>query len=181
MKGVLPWWVRWACRASSVLEIFVLPWLLLQAQYKIFFSSPYTISIHLSPLTSKLGRHACWVAYLLVCVSGRNPLSPHAKTYEFQNDLRTIILSAHLLHIANEKKSKFISASPFFHVVLIALMGPVDVYKRYTFNCPRVFTLSVFGNFNNRIFSKLFRLTNLSYHNLVQLKVVRTFNAFVSL
>ncbi len=33
------------------------------------FSSPYTFSIPLSPLPSKLGRQPCWVAYLLLCVS----------------------------------------------------------------------------------------------------------------
>ncbi len=34
------------------------------------FSSPYTFSISLSPSPSKLGRQPCWVACLLVCVSG---------------------------------------------------------------------------------------------------------------
>ncbi len=34
-----------------------------------FFLTVHTISIHLSPLPSKLGRHSCWVASLLVCVS----------------------------------------------------------------------------------------------------------------
>ncbi len=57
-----------------VQEIFVLPWLLQSAQYKIFLSSPYTISIHLFPSPSKLGRRPCWVAFLLVCVfSTLNP------------------------------------------------------------------------------------------------------------
>jgi hypothetical protein len=57
MKENLSWLVCWACRAIH--EIFVLPWLLYvvdPVQYKIFFSSPYTISIPLSPLPSKLGR-----------------------------------------------------------------------------------------------------------------------------
>jgi len=35
-----------------------------------YFSSHYTISIPLSPSPSKLGRQPCWVAFLLVCVSG---------------------------------------------------------------------------------------------------------------
>ncbi len=35
---------------------------------KIF--SPYTISNHLFPLPSKLGRQSCWVTCLLVCFSG---------------------------------------------------------------------------------------------------------------
>jgi hypothetical protein len=39
-------------------------------QYKILFSSPYTISKPLSPQPSKLDRQPCWVACLLVCVSG---------------------------------------------------------------------------------------------------------------
>jgi hypothetical protein len=37
---------------------------------QIFFSSPYTFSIPLSKSPSKLGRQPCWVACLLVCVSG---------------------------------------------------------------------------------------------------------------
>jgi hypothetical protein len=37
-----------------VLENFVLPWLLNSAQYKNFFSSLYTISIHFPPTPSKL-------------------------------------------------------------------------------------------------------------------------------
>jgi hypothetical protein len=49
-------------------EIFVLPWLLQVAQYKIFFSSPYTISLHLSLLPSKLARQSCCVACLSICV-----------------------------------------------------------------------------------------------------------------
>jgi hypothetical protein len=62
MKGVLSWLIRCA--------FCVLSWLLRSAQYKIFFSSPYTIYIPLSPSPSKLGRQPCWVACLLVCVSG---------------------------------------------------------------------------------------------------------------
>jgi hypothetical protein len=50
-------------------RFFVLPWLLYSAQYKIFFSSSYIISIPLSPSASKLGRQPCWVACLLVRVS----------------------------------------------------------------------------------------------------------------
>ncbi len=54
-----------------VQEIFVMPWLLLSAQCKIFFSSSYTISITLSPSPRLLGSQPTWVAYLLVCVSRR--------------------------------------------------------------------------------------------------------------
>jgi hypothetical protein len=57
----------WACAAEQ--EIFVLPWLLLSAQYKLLFSSLFTISIPLSPIASKLARQPCWVACLLACVS----------------------------------------------------------------------------------------------------------------
>jgi hypothetical protein len=53
-------------------KIFVMPWQLYSAQYKLFFSSPYTVSIPLSPSTSKLGRQPCWVACLLVYVSVQN-------------------------------------------------------------------------------------------------------------
>jgi len=68
MKGVLPWLVLWVCRAGtrdfcSALAVLV------AAQYKIRFSSPYTISIHLSPSPSKLGRQACWVVCLLIWIS----------------------------------------------------------------------------------------------------------------
>ncbi len=39
-------------------------------QNKICFSSPYTISLPLSPSPSKLGRQPCWVTFLLVFISG---------------------------------------------------------------------------------------------------------------
>ncbi len=68
MKRVLPWWVRWTCRACP--RDFVLPWLLQSPQYKVFVSSPYIISIPLSLSPSKLGRQPCWVACLLIRVSG---------------------------------------------------------------------------------------------------------------
>jgi hypothetical protein len=71
MKGVLPWLVRWACRAGtrdfcSALAAEVDP-------VQNIFSSSYTISMPLSPSPSKLGRQPCWVACLLVCVSGCPP------------------------------------------------------------------------------------------------------------
>ncbi len=69
MKGALPCLVRWACRAGtrdfcSALAVLVGP------EQNIFF---------LSPSPSKLGRQPCWVACLLVCVSGGNytRLLPH--------------------------------------------------------------------------------------------------------
>jgi hypothetical protein len=55
-----------SCRDN---KFFILPSLLQSAQYKIFLSSPYTISIHMSPSPSKVGRQSWWVACLLVCCS----------------------------------------------------------------------------------------------------------------
>jgi hypothetical protein len=71
MKAFLPWLVGWLVGlVVPILEIFVLRWLLYSDQYKIFFSSLYTISIPLLPFPSKLGKQSCWVTCLLVCVSG---------------------------------------------------------------------------------------------------------------
>jgi hypothetical protein len=53
-------------------EIFVLPWLLSSAQYKIFFSSKYTFPISLSSSPNKLGRQPCRVAHCLMRVSVYN-------------------------------------------------------------------------------------------------------------
>ncbi len=65
-KGVPPWLVRGACHASTR---YICPALTAPiAQYKICFSSPYTISIHLSSSPSKLDRQSCWVASVLVCL-----------------------------------------------------------------------------------------------------------------
>jgi hypothetical protein len=36
------------------------------------FSSPYTISLHMSPTPSNLSRQSCRAACLLICVSGRD-------------------------------------------------------------------------------------------------------------
>jgi hypothetical protein len=44
---------------------------------KYFFSSPHTLSLHLSPSLSKLGRKLCRVASLLICVSGYRPRDRH--------------------------------------------------------------------------------------------------------
>jgi hypothetical protein len=43
---------------------------LLSAQFKILFSSPYTISIYVFPSASNLGRQSCRAAFLWMCVSG---------------------------------------------------------------------------------------------------------------
>jgi hypothetical protein len=59
MKGVLPGFVN--LLVVPVIEIlFSLG--CSRAQYKIFFSSLYTISISLFPSPSKLGRQTFWVA-----------------------------------------------------------------------------------------------------------------------
>jgi hypothetical protein len=82
MKGVLSWLVHWACRAEP--RDFVLPELehaLVGAPYKIFFSSPYTISIPLSASPNNLGRQPCWVACLVVSVSGYTDPSGHMFEY----------------------------------------------------------------------------------------------------
>ncbi len=54
MKGGLPLLVRWAHYVCTNYFCPALAALLQQTQYKIFFSSLYTISVHLSPSTSKL-------------------------------------------------------------------------------------------------------------------------------
>jgi hypothetical protein len=68
MKGSFHGW--FVGLVVPVQEIFVLSWLLYSAQYKIFFSSPYTFSMPLSPSPSKLGMQSCWVACLLLCFCG---------------------------------------------------------------------------------------------------------------
>ncbi len=60
-----------------VQETFILPLLLWSAQYKIFFSSPYTISIYVSPSPSNLGRQPCRAACLWMCVSGQARVYSH--------------------------------------------------------------------------------------------------------
>ncbi len=67
MKGVLPWLVHWAWCAGGTRD-FCSALAALAAQYKIFLSSPYTISMPLPPSPSKLGRQPYRVACLFVCV-----------------------------------------------------------------------------------------------------------------
>jgi hypothetical protein len=53
MKGILPWLVRWALCAR---ERDLCPALAaLVGPVQIFISSPYSISIHLSPVPTELG------------------------------------------------------------------------------------------------------------------------------
>ncbi len=54
MKDVLPWLVRWAF--MPVQETFILPRLLWSAQYKIFFSAPYTIFNLCVPIAQQPGQ-----------------------------------------------------------------------------------------------------------------------------
>ncbi len=68
MKGVLPWLFRWACAAGT--RDFCPALAALIGPVQNIFSSPYTISMPLSLSPSKLGRQLCWVACLLVSVSG---------------------------------------------------------------------------------------------------------------
>jgi hypothetical protein len=61
-------------------QSFVLPWLIYSDQYKLLFSSPFTIS--LSPSPSKLGRQSCGVADLLMYVSGQSRLQSRSRIHE---------------------------------------------------------------------------------------------------
>jgi hypothetical protein len=54
MKGVLSWLVRWALRAGT--RDFCPALVVLVGPIQNIFSSPYIISIYLSPLPSKLGQ-----------------------------------------------------------------------------------------------------------------------------
>jgi len=66
MKGVLPW-LDFSCLYKRFLSRFGCS---SRPSSKYFFSSPHTISIHLSLSHKKLGRQSCWVACLVICVSG---------------------------------------------------------------------------------------------------------------
>ncbi len=63
IKGILPWLVRWACRAGTR-DFWYCLGCSSRPSTKLVFSSMYTISIPLSPSPSKLGRQPCWVACL---------------------------------------------------------------------------------------------------------------------
>ncbi len=64
MKGVLSWLVRWVCRAG--IRDFCSALAALVGPVKNIFSSPYIISIPLSPSPSNLGRQPCWISCLVV-------------------------------------------------------------------------------------------------------------------
>jgi hypothetical protein len=67
MKGVLGWFIR---LVMPVQEIFALSWRLYSQPSTKYVLPHYTISIPVYPSPRKLGRQPCWVACLLVCVSG---------------------------------------------------------------------------------------------------------------
>ncbi len=67
IKGVLPWLVRWACRANT--RDFLCLGCSSRPSTKYVFSHPYNISVHLCLSPGKLGRQPCWVACLSVTVS----------------------------------------------------------------------------------------------------------------
>ncbi len=72
MKVVHPWLVRWSCPAGT--RDFCPALAALVGQVQNIFSSPYTISMPLFVSPSKLCRQPCWVAFLIVCVSGADRL-----------------------------------------------------------------------------------------------------------
>ncbi len=65
-----PSFIHVACRACT--RDFCSALAALVGPVQNIFSSPYTISMPLSPSPSKLGRQPCWVACLLVCVCASN-------------------------------------------------------------------------------------------------------------
>jgi hypothetical protein len=74
MQGALSWLFRWSCLAATRVFCFALAAQVGPARNTFFLTY---ISIPLSPSPSKLGRQTCWVACLLLCVSGLlfNPVS----------------------------------------------------------------------------------------------------------
>ncbi len=102
--------IRWFVGlVVPVQEIFVLPWLLLSKRFLSclgcfsrpstnLFSSPYTISLHLSPSPSKLGRQSCHVACLLICVSDYCHHNLPSEKSDYSIDISCKVL-AHSLHI----------------------------------------------------------------------------------
>ncbi len=68
-EGILPWLVCWACRASTR-DCWVCLGCSNQPSTNIFFSLQYNFNSCVPYWRSKLGRQSCWVARLVVCVSG---------------------------------------------------------------------------------------------------------------
>jgi hypothetical protein len=91
MKGVLPWFVRWALRASG--EIFVLPWLTQLTQYKIFFPHRTLFQFIIVPIAQQAGQAA---------VPGRLSFNmwPWCRPeVEFLEEIQTEVLRVFLLAI----------------------------------------------------------------------------------
>jgi hypothetical protein len=84
--------------------VFVPPWLR-QSKYKIFYFSPYTILIPLSPSPSKLGRKPCWVACLFVSVSAFNfnPVLTFALVIVIPPPLPSVSECVHPSHMTNHE------------------------------------------------------------------------------
>jgi hypothetical protein len=118
MKGVLPW--LFVGLVVPVKENFVLPWLLKSAQYKVFFPSLYTISLHLSPPPSKQDRQSCHVAYLFIYVFGLHPPHPLGR-----HGVRCKVFGLYK-QISQEKK-----CANFFKLILKKVQGLVASSERY--------------------------------------------------
>ncbi len=75
MKGVLPWLVRWTCRAGTRDLCSAL------AALQIFFPHRTLFKFFVLIGHQRWGRQPRWVAYLLVCVSGCSQVSLTAVWY----------------------------------------------------------------------------------------------------
>jgi hypothetical protein len=82
MKEVLPWLVYWV-RCSGTSDICPdLVALVGTVQYMFYLTVHF--SVYLSPSPSKLGRQSCWVACLLIWVSGYKRQKREGKTSEIK-------------------------------------------------------------------------------------------------
>ncbi len=100
MKGFLPWWVRWDCRAGTRYFCSALAALVSPVQNDVFLTVHYFDSFYPSP--SKVGMQPCWVACLFLCVSGNTPLdvvqattpaNEHTEKYATTNQRNETIVS----------------------------------------------------------------------------------------
>jgi hypothetical protein len=117
MKGAFPWLVRW----TGLTRYFCPALSALVGPVQNIFLSPYTIS---SLSSSKLGRQPCWVACLLVCVSGMK---------RYQKTDNGLVIPFPLPRIPSNLGSRKNSAC--HRVQLSVHQGPVSEvgkYMRYT-------------------------------------------------
>ncbi len=132
MEGALPWLVRWACRADIL--NFCPAFAALVGLLQKFFSSPCTISIHLSPSPSKLGRQSCWVACLLVGVSGDDQrwkkLCLAVQLSVSLNRCRTIAWSVILLPVTTYSQFSKLSTRQFSSFYLLSSTGPLNLWVK---------------------------------------------------